>query len=209
MLVSKGYGDIAPTTAAGRLFFIVYAFAGIGIAAYLFLSIRAVITGTSSDIIRVNLVRADSLRDYSRRQWLSHHPRKRTYSTFSGQSNFTVSGLLDKNREILVQIITRSGVIRMAVTLALSWLGSAAVFCLLEPDWTFMDAIYFTFATQLTIGFGDLVPETAVSFIFVSPHFMCCFSDTSIVGSRVLVALHCIGDCGCCVFYQFVWRLAG
>ncbi|KAF7731608.1 Potassium channel [Apophysomyces ossiformis] len=182
-----GYGDLVPITKPGRFFFLGYTIAGIGVIGYFLLSIRAVITGSGSNMIKVNLMRVESLRDYSRKQhqkWMAHlqsrqdanavqpsafvrPPRRefrRTHSNVSTFSNFTIGNLLsDENRQILVQVITRSNTVRMSVILMLSWFGGATIFCWLESDWTYLDALYFTFATQLTIGFGDLVPQTALA----------------------------------------------
>jgi potassium channel subfamily K len=82
-------------------------------------------------------------------------------STFS---NYTLANIFnEENRQMWVHVITHSGVWRMSVIFALSWFGGALVFCLLEENWSYLDALYFAFATQLTIGFGDLVPQTTVS----------------------------------------------
>lgn len=152
---------------------------------YMLLSIRAVITGSSSDILKVNLMRVESLHDYSHRQhqkWLARHDagisypqagnnrrptfnraRRRLSSNVSTFSNYTISNIINnKDRQILVQVITRSGVVRMTFTLILCWFGGAGVFCLLEDDWSYLDALYFAFCTQLTIGFGDIVPQSVV-----------------------------------------------
>ncbi|KAI9490395.1 hypothetical protein BDB00DRAFT_837681 [Zychaea mexicana] len=226
-----GYGDITPSRPEGRVFFLFYTVLGISIVGYMLLSIRAVITGTSSDIMKVNLMRVESLHDYSRHQrekWLNRHPdhtapvsrrystaplggegggadtptaalndngydvlrsnhddddngdqvtqpllrrrttagsaRPRSLSNMSTFSNYTMTGILNnKDRQILVQVITKSGVVRMGVILIICWFGGAGIFCLLEQDWTYLDGLYFAFATQLTIGFGDIVPQTALA----------------------------------------------
>ncbi|CAO3636449.1 unnamed protein product [Cunninghamella echinulata] len=69
----------------------------------------------------------------------------------------------DKKRQVFVNIITHSGVTKMSIIFAINWFGGAALFCLLEKDWSYLDALYFTFVTQSTIGFGDLVPQTTLA----------------------------------------------
>lgn len=219
-----GYGDIAPVSNPGRIFFLFYTAAGVSVVTYLLLSIRAVFSGKSSSIMKVNLMRVQSLRDYSHKQrqkWIDRQQRKqrqlqernrsaqqsispvrnrskrswtdvsvnssyptvplvrpRSYSNASILSNYTsLSGLLgDKDRQILVQVITHSGVLRMTVILLLSWFGGAALFCWLEEDWSYLDGIYFAFVTQLTIGFGDVVPRSAVRLCFA--HTYSSYIDT-------------------------------
>ncbi|KAI9261404.1 hypothetical protein BDA99DRAFT_75597 [Phascolomyces articulosus] len=216
-ITTIGYGDISPSRPEGRTFFLIYTVFGISIVGYMLLSIRAVITGTSSDIMKVNLMRVESLHDYSRHQrqkWmnqqqyrqqvLDNNPRTpllRRYSTtaslaagggndtmttnntndksmqhrgrgsyrprslsnVSTFSNYTIAGILNnKDRQILVQVITKSGAVRMGIILIICWFGGAGIFCLLESDWSYLDGLYFVFGTQLTIGFGDIVPKTAV-----------------------------------------------
>ncbi|KAI9321263.1 hypothetical protein BX666DRAFT_955395 [Dichotomocladium elegans] len=196
-----GYGDIAPKSTVGRIFFIVYTIAGISVVGYMLLSIRAVITGSSSNILKVNLMRVESLQEYSREQhqkWLRRHQqhdqaysnttlttqqenhadvtpeyvrtmhrrqtRPRSLSQASTFSAYTLSNIInDKDRQILVQVITRSGIARMTYTLILCWFGGAGVFCALEENWTYLDGLYFAFCTQMTIGFGDIVPQSVLA----------------------------------------------
>ncbi|KAI9306056.1 hypothetical protein BJ944DRAFT_57070 [Cunninghamella echinulata] len=73
----------------------------------------------------------------------------------------------DKKRQVFVNIITHSGVTKMSIIFAINWFGGAALFCLLEKDWSYLDALYFTFVTQSTIGFGDLFPQTTVIYIYI------------------------------------------
>lgn len=93
-------------------------------------------------------------------QQLFQHRSIGGLSTFS---NYTLANVLNEEfREKWIHIVTYSGVSHMAIILILCWFGGAAVFCRLEENWTYLDALYFAFATQLTIGFGDLVPQSAV-----------------------------------------------
>ncbi|KAI7860360.1 hypothetical protein BDC45DRAFT_100393 [Circinella umbellata] len=244
-ITTIGYGDITPSSSKGRIFFLLYTVFGISIVGYMLLSIRAVITGTSSDIMKVNLMRVESLHDYSRHQrqkWMnqqncrqqlfdntnnnSNSPTtpllERRYSTpietpitgredditdhtndhdntyssnltspypnynnnndknFQGRgprslsnvstfSTYTIAGILNnKDRQILVQVITKSGIVKMGIILIICWFGGAGIFCSLEKDWSYLDGLYFVFGTQLTIGFGDIVPQTAVSTLYTT-----------------------------------------
>jgi hypothetical protein len=89
--------------------------------------------------------------------------QQRSIGGLSTFSNYTLANVLNEEfREKWIHIVTYSGVSHMAIILILCWFGGAAVFCGLEENWTYLDALYFSFATQLTIGFGDLVPQSAV-----------------------------------------------
>ncbi|NEE01474.1 two pore domain potassium channel family protein [Phytoactinopolyspora halotolerans] len=43
---------------------------------------------------------------------------------------------------------------------------SATVFYSLTEGWSVLDSLYFSVVTGLTIGYGDLAPEQAVSKVF-------------------------------------------
>ncbi|KAJ3341083.1 Potassium channel [Gonapodya sp. JEL0774] len=47
-----------------------------------------------------------------------------------------------------------------------NWLIGAVCFSYLEPDWSYLDAVYFGFSTITTIGFGDLHPTNPASWDF-------------------------------------------
>lgn len=52
-----------------------------------------------------------------------------------------------------------------AVSLLLT-VATAVVFYRLHEGWPLVDSLYFSVATGLTIGYGDLAPSTAVSKVF-------------------------------------------
>ncbi|KAJ3115353.1 hypothetical protein HDU96_000780 [Phlyctochytrium bullatum] len=61
------------------------------------------------------------------------------------------------------KIQARFAAIRFRRTLAVFlvlWLVAARLFQALEPAWSYLDAVYFTFCTFSTVGYGDLVPST-------------------------------------------------
>lgn len=63
---------------------------------------------------------------------------------------------------ILVDVVTRSYVaaISVCIFVAYSLLMSVVfVYIKRDEDWTFLDSLYFTVVTLLTVGFGDLAPD--------------------------------------------------
>ncbi|KAJ3110787.1 hypothetical protein HDU96_006269 [Phlyctochytrium bullatum] len=49
---------------------------------------------------------------------------------------------------------------RTIIAFLIFWLCTARGFEALEPQWNYLDAVYFTFCTFSTIGYGDLYPTT-------------------------------------------------
>jgi len=57
------------------------------------------------------------------------------------------------------------GIKKLIVALTLLMVISTAFYKFVE-GWSLIDALYFTVSTISTVGYGDLVPSTAVSKIF-------------------------------------------
>ncbi|WP_059012971.1 potassium channel family protein [Streptomyces specialis] len=53
----------------------------------------------------------------------------------------------------------------LAVSLVVT-VVTAVVFYRLHEGWTWLDSVYFSVTTGLTIGYGDLAPSTALSKMF-------------------------------------------
>ncbi|KAI9012306.1 hypothetical protein DFJ74DRAFT_710300 [Hyaloraphidium curvatum] len=66
-----------------------------------------------------------------------------------------------------IQVWTdRSIAIAMALTCIAYWLFGAAVFMAMEPDWDYLESVWFCFVTISTTGFGDYFPSTPRSWQF-------------------------------------------
>ncbi|KAI8065632.1 hypothetical protein BC940DRAFT_320484 [Gongronella butleri] len=187
-LTTIGYGDVVPRTVAGRLFFFAYATGGVCVVAYFFLSLRSVIihVKNAGPLMKVRLMRVESLMDdyyHAQQEALqlklnmgltpassimgtsTNNSLKADNDDNAHRSSSSLLQLLfnDERRPTWVQIMPRSGAWRMAGIWAFAWIVGSAVFCFLEDEWNYIDALYFTFATQLTVGFGDLVPQAPLA----------------------------------------------
>jgi voltage-gated potassium channel len=52
------------------------------------------------------------------------------------------------------------------VALTAAIIAMASTFYWIVEDWAFLDAMFFSVATISTVGYGDMVPETAAGRIF-------------------------------------------
>ncbi|KAJ3190550.1 Potassium channel [Irineochytrium annulatum] len=73
-------------------------------------------------------------------------------STRGEESTLTADLRMD---EELQKRLERSKTIRVVVSLIGWWLIAAAIFSKIEPNWTYMDSVYFTFTTFTTIAIGS------------------------------------------------------
>ncbi|RKO84566.1 hypothetical protein BDK51DRAFT_32888 [Blyttiomyces helicus] len=86
----------------------------------------------------------------------------------STQASQSTSDDTDSSAEIAnaERIVLRNRRLKILATVVSGWLGSSWVFMLAEPDWTYSDAVYFSFVTTTTIGYGDLVLTRSWAFEF-------------------------------------------
>mgnify|MGYP003640457652 CR=1 FL=1 len=131
-----GYGDIAPVTSGGRCFAIVYSIISIPLFLYSITTFYKFVVDMLHSPIMNFLERLQA----------------------DGNSDWkqTLYALAAENFLLFFAIST------FIITLPLS----AIIYSYLIPELTLGDAFYFVFITQLTIGYGDISPNTKSSRIF-------------------------------------------
>jgi voltage-gated potassium channel len=68
--------------------------------------------------------------------------------------------------------LTEPGV-RGALSLAATLIAIATLFYWTVERWSLLDSFYFSVVTIATVGYGDLVPETAIGKIFTIGYILC------------------------------------
>lgn len=162
-----GYGDYAPTSWPCRVFTIAMIFVGIGIVFPLVSASMAYIIGPLMNASRAMLERA--------------FPRKEVDIDGNGVCDYKVP---------------RHPIIYYSKNL-LPWLflnvivqcASAGLFVLLEPSWSFWDAIYHCIVSATTVGFGDVHLLTEGAKLWAAFHMfvgVCLFANLL----SILTTLH-------------------
>ncbi|KIM79102.1 hypothetical protein PILCRDRAFT_567574 [Piloderma croceum F 1598] len=84
---------------------------------------------------------------------LFHYIFQGKYSSDEESKRIRISG-----RHFMLSIISLTSLLAL----------QSLIFCMVE-NWTYLDAIYFSVVTMLTIGFGDFVPTTTATRILLFP----------------------------------------
>ncbi|VDD86071.1 unnamed protein product, partial [Enterobius vermicularis] len=144
MLTLIGYGYIAPVTFYGRLFGVVYCLIGIPLTLVTVANVAKFISET------IFLIHYEFWK-----LWMEYKERKR--------------GEIDENRPLFAdsedeqELLDRVKLIRFPPILVFLFVFIYGLFASyiiqLKENWTYVESMYFTFISILTVGFGDFRPE--------------------------------------------------
>ncbi|KAG5653097.1 hypothetical protein H0H81_002322 [Sphagnurus paluster] len=151
-LLTIGLGsDFALTTTVGRALLIPYAACGITMLGLVIGSIRALVLERA----KVRVVRRCLTKQ--RQKHVNHTPRPRT--TWR-KDEFESMRRIQRTAETIQQY---SALCTSFFVFLVVWVGGALAFWFTEmktQSWTYFEALYFTYTTLLTIGFGDFYPDS-------------------------------------------------
>ena len=172
-LFTIGFGDFTPTTHLGRSLFFPFAVGGIIFVGVIIANIRTVVLESGSVKVSTRLVEKARARAIK-----SGKPEEGIFKVRgvrglrSRDTNADSELERRKNefrlmREIQKEAAMNNRLVSLAFALAafvILWFIGAVAFWKAESDsiggqaWTYFDSLYFTFVSQLTIGYGDFEP---------------------------------------------------
>mmetsp|Transcript_23894 Transcript_23894/g.34952 ORF Transcript_23894/g.34952 Transcript_23894/m.34952 type:complete len:428 (+) Transcript_23894:129-1412(+) len=171
VLTTVGYGDVIPSTFAGRLFTCIFGLGGIAF-------IGAALTAIGSMIMESEVKAIEEAQRASRRRLMNifegmPHVLDRFHKDKSKRSIIEAEGMDNAckviEEELKPKVATWRKMLRNVIfehwpiTLALTMVGT--MIGRLE-GWTLSQAIYYSITTGSTIGFGDLSPQTRLGRIY-------------------------------------------
>ena len=171
-ILTIGIGDFAPKTHLGRSLLFPYAVGGVMILGLIVASIQSFVTGRRKERLRARTEKAhlDLLNRGGSAQYKGH-----TLSRFlkgKNRASKVVSATCPLSEEefhlmrtVQAKVARRHQwnlLCASATAWFLLWLLSAAVFQKAEraQEWTYFQALYFTYTSLMTIGYGDLYPSS-------------------------------------------------
>jgi potassium channel subfamily K, other eukaryote len=155
-------GKYAPTTDLARILLLPYAIGGIMILGGYVSSLHAVLE-TAKKELEQQLIenRRRTLADDVRKSHLftAEHAASPSYQEFIKEEVF------QKVRTLKIEAGRKARWFSLVISILFAlilWFASAAVFwrAMKSQQWTYPSALYFSYISFLTIGYGDLMPES-------------------------------------------------
>ena len=169
-LFTIGFGDLVPTTHLGRSLFFPMAVGGILFVGVIIANIRQLVLESGSVKVSTRLIekaRFQAIKDGRPEDGMLklRGVRKRDMNASTEHERREKEFYI--MREILQQAAMNNRLFSLAfaaIAFMILWFIGAVVFWRAESEsvggqnWTYFDALYFTFVAQLTIGYGDFEP---------------------------------------------------
>nr|CAD2188473.1 unnamed protein product [Meloidogyne enterolobii] len=191
MLTSIGYGYVCPTTFYGRLFGVLYCLIGIPLTLVNVANLAKFFTEFVFFLHYKFWAIWGNLRDFFRSR-----------SNIPGQNSNENSGELigenDDEQSFLerVRLVRFPPFIAFTLVIAYGFLAALIIQKQYEIKWTYLESLYFTFISILTVGFGDYRPHPENMFpvlILVICGVIFTTMCMDIVGRMYLKEIHYLG----------------
>lgn len=143
---SVGYGDLCPTTPAGKIFTILFGLSGIALLG------AAIATIGSRLMERENAI-LKAAEETSRRRMMQ------LFQAFQKGETILVSKNDSKQHDIPLWRQTIGNLLKKSVPAIVALMVGGSIMGHIE-GWSWMDSIYYSFITAGTLGYGDFSPIT-------------------------------------------------
>lgn len=170
-LFTIGFGDYTPQTHLGRSLYFPMAVGGILFVGLIIANIRSLVLESGSEKISTRMVEKARFKALNSGDPRNGKLKLRGIST----RQIDASNELERREQefqIMRDVLAQAAYDKRMITLAVSagsffllWLVGSVVFWKSEKalggeDWSYFEALYFTYTALLTIGYGDFHPQT-------------------------------------------------
>uniref|UniRef100_A0A914W5W0 Fibronectin type-III domain-containing protein n=1 Tax=Plectus sambesii TaxID=2011161 RepID=A0A914W5W0_9BILA len=196
-LTTIGYGNVTPTSPAGRAFCICFAVIGVPLLLITTADFAKFLATAITAVYIEYLQLKEKLKEKVRQWWqsrilgISPPPVPETGPTEDPEE---MADFLWSHMEN-VHVVKLSATLVLSIVLGYSLLGG--ILLPLAEEWTFFDAFYYSFISCMKIGFGDMVPQTSAGLWVSLTYSLCGLTISTMcidtVGGWYLERLHNYG----------------